>query len=245
MQIIKKETIEELRKEILDLQGLGNRPYGEQPTLKLGRVLNNMPGRVFPTGAVHEFLSPSPMAAAAATGFISAITGLLMQNGKPCLWVGMNRTLFPPGLKGFGLDPDRMIFVDVTREKEVLWAVEEALKCEALGAVIAEIRELDFTQSRRLQLAVESSRVTGFIHRLYPRSIRPTACVSRWQILPAGSQAPGGLPGVGFPRWQVDLLKIRNGRPGCWQLEWSGNTFQVMDESIGEIASPALKTDVA
>lgn len=245
MQIIRNEKIEELRKEILDLQGLGNRPYGERPSIKLGPVLDSMPGRVFPTGAVHEFLSPTPAAAAATNGFISAITGLLMQSGKPCLWVGMHRTLFPPGLKGFGLDPDRIIFIDVTQEKEILWTVEEALKCNALGAVIAEIRELDFTQSRRLQLAVESSRVTGFIHRLYPRSIRPTACVSRWQILPAGSQAPDGLPGIGFPRWQVDLLKIRNGRPGCWRLEWSGATFQVMDEPIGEITLPALKTGVA
>jgi protein ImuA len=29
------------------------------------------------------------------------------------------------------------------------------------------------------------------------------------------------LPGVAFPRWQVELLKVRNGKPGIWQLEWA------------------------
>jgi protein ImuA len=133
----------------------------------------------------------------------------------------------------------------VAREKEALWTIEEALKCEALGAVIGEIKELDFTQSRRLQLAVENSRVTGFIHRLFPGSIRPTASVARWQVLPAASEAAGGLPGIGYPRWKVELLKIRNGKPGCWQLEWSGKAFHTVNHPIHQIASPVFKTGAA
>jgi protein ImuA len=35
-----------------------------------------------------------------------------------------------------------------------------------------------------------------------------------------------GLPGIGFPRWQVELLKVRNGKPGSWQLEWVSRKFQ-------------------
>jgi protein ImuA len=245
MQAIKKEKLEMLRREILCLQGLGTRPSSEQPPIKLGPVLNNMPGKVFPVGAVHEFLSPTLAASAATNGFISAVISFLMQSGKPCLWVGMRRTIFPPALKVFGIDPDRIVFIEVAKEKEALWTIEEALKCKALGAVIGEIKELDFTSSRRLQLAVEDSRVTGFINRLYPRSLRPTACVARWQILPAGSQTTGGLPGIGFPRWRVELLKIRNGKPDCWQLEWSDNAFHSIDSSVQKMVSPALQTGVA
>ena len=36
---------------------------------------------------------------------------------------------------------------------------------------------------------------------------------------------PDNMPGISFPRWQVELLKIRNGKPGRWQLEWTG-TFR-------------------
>ncbi|MGF7230831.1 ImuA family protein [Arachidicoccus sp.] len=245
MQTIKKDILDSLRKNILCLQGLGIRPNSEYPVVPLGPLLNNMPGQVFPTGAIHEFLSPAPAMSAATSGFIMAIIHSLMQNGKPCLWVSTRRTVFPPALKIFGIDPERVIFIDATREKEALWAIEEALRCETLCAVIGEIKELDFTQSRRLQLAVENSKVTGFVHRLYPHNIRPTACVARWQVQPWGSRQPDDLPGVGFPRWKVELLKIRNGRPGTWQLEWSGNTFHTVETPVQEKVSVTLKTDVA
>src|SRR5690606_39979301 len=82
-----------------------------------------------------------------------------------------------------------------------------------------------FVQSRRLQLAVEKSRVTGLILRCNPRAIGSTACTARWRIRSLPSILVDGLPGVGFPRWEVELLKVRNGNPGCWQLEWSENRF--------------------
>ena len=34
------------------------------------------------------------------------------------------------------------------------------------------------------------------------------------------------MPGVGFPRWNVELLKVRNGKPGSWQIEWAESRFQ-------------------
>lgn len=40
--------------------------------------------------------------------------------------------------------------------------MEEALKCGGLAAVVGEVQDISFTASRRLQLAVEQSGVTGF-----------------------------------------------------------------------------------
>jgi protein ImuA len=54
----------------------------------------------------------------------------------------ISRMLFPPALKALGIEPDKVIFVDLKREKDVLWATEEALMSRA---VIAEVRELTFT----------------------------------------------------------------------------------------------------
>lgn len=247
MQTNQKEKMDLLRKEILCLQGLDAKPGHEQPHVALGSILENMPGQAFPTGAIHEFISATPAASAATTGFIAALLNTLMKSNPCCIWVNLHRKVFPPALKVFGIDPDRVIFIDAGSEKEALWVIEEALKCKAIGAVVGEIKELDFTQSRRLQLAVENSRVTGFIHihRLYPRSIHPNACVARWQIEPLNSLTKDGLPGTGFPRWQVELLKIRSGLPGCWQLEWSGNTFHVTGNAVQKTALPVLQTGAA
>ena len=137
--------------------------------------------------------------------------------------------LFPPAFKSFGIDPDRIIFIQLQKEKDLLWAMEEALKCNGLSAVVCELQELSFTSSRRFQLAVEQSAVTGFILRINPRKLVPTACVSRWRISSVASEVTE-VPGVGFPKWNVELLKIRNGKPGAWQVEWAAGKFHLNNE---------------
>ncbi len=137
--------------------------------------------------------------------------------------------MFPPALKSFGIAPDKIIFIDLKKEKEILWAMEEALKCDSLSAVVGEMKELSFTNSRRLQLAVEQSRVTGFILRNNTRNFSTTACVTRWKIAPLPSESDD-MPGVGFPRWNVELLKVRNGKPGSWQIEFAAGHFSLISK---------------
>jgi protein ImuA len=157
-----------------------------------------------------------------------------MQNGGACIWIGLSGNLFPMALKAFGVEPDRVIFINLLKNKDVLWAMEEALKCAGLAAVIGELKEIDFKQSRRLQLAVEQSRVTGFILRNRSDKMGSTACAARWNIKPLPSQPVDGLPGLGLPRWQVDLLRVRNGQPGSWVMEWTGNKFKPVSKPMVE-----------
>jgi protein ImuA len=51
--------------------------------------------------------------------------------------------------------------------------------------------------------------------------------------MPIASKTEGGMPGVGFPRWTVELVKVRNGRPGVWQLEWKEGAFRHIPFSKG------------
>ncbi len=228
----KNEAIAHLRHEILAMQGIKRIAGDDAIDTGLGPIENAFPGRCFPIGAVHEFTSQSFEHVASTNGFIAGIIGRLMEKGGACLWVSNRRTLFPPALKLFGIDPERIIFANPTKIKETLWTIEEALKCNALGAVVGELSELSFTDSRRLQLAVEKSHVTGFIHRVNARSENTVACVSRWQIRPLASNLDGILPGVGLPRWHVRLNKVRNGLPGSWDMEWTGERFQHITEPV-------------
>ena len=163
---------------------------------------------------------------AATAGFVAGIVSALMRNSGALIWISSYRTIFPPALRSFGIAPDRIIFIDLKKEKEILWAMEEALKCGGLSAVIAEMQELNFTASRRLQLAVEQSSVTGFVLRRNPCSINTTACLTRWQITSLQTQLDNDMPGIGFPRWNVELLKVRNGTPGQWQVEFVAGRFR-------------------
>lgn len=221
----KKDIFEKLQKEILSLQGFRAPSASQRVQFGLGAIENAFPNQQFPTSAIHEFISSGKETAAATSGYMAALLGRMMQRGGLCLWISQKRTIFPPALKYFGIDPDRVIFIDVKNDKDLLWMVEESLKCTALCAVAAEIREINLTESRRLQLAVEHSGVTGLLHCINQRSVSNTACHARWKITPVASTLEEDMPGMGFFNWNVELLKVRNGEPGHWLLQWASGVF--------------------
>jgi protein ImuA len=230
----KKELISRLRKDILLWEGYKPPQAGTQELVGLGPVEAAFPNGVFPLGTVHELICGNTEQATACGGFVSGLLSVLMQNGGACLWVGLSGYLFPSALKAFGVEPDKVIFVNLSKDKDVLWVMEEALKCAGLAAVIGELREIDFKQSRRLQLAVEQSHVTGFILRNQSDKMGSTACAARWKIKPLPGEPVDGLPGLGFPRWQVELLRVRNGQPGSWIIEWSDGKFKPVEKRVLE-----------
>ena len=242
MPLSKAHIIHQLQKEILSLQGFKTRMPGSLLDIQLGPIKYAFPNNNFPLGAVHEFICSEPEDSAATTAFIAGITSSLMRNNAVSLWIGSKQTLYPPALKSFGIAPEKIIFVELQREKEILWAMEEALKCSCLAIVVAEIKDLSFTASRKLQLAVEQSLVTGFIIRHNPKNITPTACVSRWQIKPERSAPEEALPGVGYPRWKVTLLKVRNGQGGTWIVEWNTGSFRHITDNTSLFEEEKKKT---
>lgn len=235
MSAQKAAIIAELQQEILSLQGFSS-AQGLPVDVGLGPIAAAFPNGTFPTGAVHEFVATRPEAAAATSGFVSGLLSALMSKGGTALWIGTSRKLFPPALRCFGIQPDRFVFVDLEKEQQVIWAMDEALKCPALTAVVGEVSDISFIASRRLQLAVEQSKVTGFVLRNDRRVMsskeykqHPTACVSRWKITPLPSSSIEALPGVGFPQWKVELLRIRNGKPGSWDVTWEAGRFRTAE----------------
>lgn len=232
----KPDIIRQLKQEICSLEGYGSVSAGQEASAGLGVLERAFPGGVFPTSVIHEFVSSAAGEAAATNGFIAGLLGRLMQAHSACLWVSTGRTVFPPALSAFGISPERIIFVDLKRDTDALWAIEEALKCNALSVVVGELGDVSFAQSRRLQLAVEQSRVTGLLHRRRPGIPGTIAAVTRWKISPIASLPADGLPGIGAPRWSVQLQKVRNGQPGTWQIEWGAEGFRII---------PAIKPKTA
>lgn len=233
-----------LQTDILRLQGF--KPANSAAVdLGLGAIKHIFPNSSFPTGCVHEFLTGCHEDAAATNGFLTGLLSSLLGDSGIALWISTSRTLFPPALERFGVQPDRFVFVDVKKEKEILWAIDEAMKCSAVSAVVGEIPEISFTDSRRLQLATEQSQVTGFLLRTKIKQLNTTACVSRWKITSLPSDQIDDLPGVGFPKWKVDLLKIRNGRTGSWEMKWINGRFNIGVDHQGLRVVRDLETDVA
>jgi protein ImuA len=233
-----------LREELLSLQGLRATEVNAVD-LALAPLRYAFPNSSFPTAAVHEFITGSKETSTATSGFVAGMITSLMKRSGATMWISTSRKIFPPALKAFGIEPDQFIFVDLQKEKDVMWAMDEALKCDALTAVVAEMQDLSFTESRRLQLAVERSRVTGFVLRTNPKKISTTACVSRWKISPTRTESIDGLPGIGYPQWKVELLRMRNGKAGTWNIKWENGKFKLIEQAQAIEASQNQETQKA
>jgi protein ImuA len=142
------------------------------------------------------------------------------------LWCLPRPDLYGPGIATHGLDPGRVVLVQALRDAEILWAMEEGLRAPGIVAVVGEVGTLPAVASRRLQLAAERSGSTAFLLRRWrdggqaarERAL-PNAATTRWRIAAMPSIPSRNEPGVGRPRWRVELLRCRGGEPACWEME--------------------------
>lgn len=227
----KSETLAYLRQKIQQLEGFKSKKEVGAVRFGIPAMDEAFPEGEFPVGVVHEFVSMRQNIAP-TLGFAAAIMSSILSRGGAVLWITKSNMIFAPGLVSCGLKPDRITFMEVRRDQEALWAMEEGLRAKGLAIVVGEIQDADLTATRRLQLAVEDSGVTGFLMRIDPRKTGSSSCVSSWSVSSLPSQFDDGMPGIGFPRWDVELTKVRNGTPGRWQIEWRAGQFYLADEKV-------------
>lgn len=218
----KTALLEDLRARVRRIEGIGGGAGGVVP-LGVPAIDAALADGGLPTGCLHE-LAGEP---GGATAFAAALLArIARQLGGPALWIVHGRDLHAAGLAAYGLTPDRLIAVRAADPVDRLWAMEEALRCRRLSAVLAEVGALDATAGRRLQLAAEAGGVTGLA--LYHGGRRPgraTSAVTRWRVDSVPGAPADGVPGIGPARWRVELARSRGGRPGVWTVEWRDGGF--------------------
>ncbi|NKB49783.1 MAG: hypothetical protein GKS02_10540 [Alphaproteobacteria bacterium] len=249
---IDNATLSRLRGRISALEGtaLDGSEAPRAVSFGLAAVDDHLPTGGLAGGSVHEITGGS----GSATAFAAALAGRAQRLHRPPLvWIApridQRESLYGPGLAAFGLDPVALTVVRIPGHgrkgaAQALWAMEEALRTPAIGAVCAEIDAVDLTASRRLQLAAEAGGTFGLLLRGSvsndSAAVPPIASVTRWRITaaPSGPAWPTSL--LGITRWQVELLRVRGGQPYHWLLEWRHDPI---DETAGGFALAAASGD--
>ncbi|HVJ02953.1 MAG TPA: damage-inducible mutagenesis protein [Sphingomonas sp.] len=196
---------------------------------------DHLPGGGLAGAALHEVAGSAALCDdAAATIFLA---GILARLEGAVFWCLRWRDLFAPALDLAGLSPDRVIHVEAGSDTNVLLAMEECLRHAGLAGVVGEVAKLSTTASKRLQLAAERSGVPAFVFRrasALERQAEGTAAATRWRVLAAPS-APLGIPGLGRPRWEIRLERVRGAEPKSWIMEAC--------DAQGRLALPAALAD--
>ena len=83
----------------------------------------------------------------------------------------------------------------------------------------------------------ESSPLRGAVPPVSSREVTPNAAVTRWNVVSLPGEPLRGEPGLGRPRWRLDLWRARGAAPAYWIVE-------ACDET-GCLALPAALDDGA
>jgi protein ImuA len=220
---------------------------GEAKTLAFGIAgLDRALGGGLALGALHEIAPASPLDFGAAASFALALLArALADDGRrDVLWIEPEAAefeagrLYGPGLDLLGLPMARLVGLSAPQERDAAWAMEEALRCRALAAVVGEFaREtsLDLVMLRRLSLAASEGGGLGLILRHRASSL-PSPAATRCEI----ASAPGArdeFGGLGRPAMLLTLVRNRRGPTGRWLLSWGHHERAFL--------SPPLSLDLA
>ena len=195
-------------------------------------------------GALHEIAASGEAHLAAVTGFALGLIRLAAPSPR-FFWIvedmalAESGALHGAGFDAFGLTPERHVTISVAHRRDLLWAMEETLRCRAVHAVIGEIRcgEIDSVAVRRLSHAAAESGALTLLLRASPSNDASTAA-TRWIV----STSPAASPyGPGAPRLVAHLVRNRRGPAGSWILEWSDSNGQfILATHAQSVATPAL-----
>ena len=143
--------------------------------------------------------------------------------GRPLLWVQERMAILEGGrIHPPGFPFSDLIHVEARDARSALWAMEEGLRCAAIGAVIGEIwgdpAALDFTATRRLAVAAERHGVAAYLVRLGGRANLSGARL-RWRVASSPSlQHPLNPRAPGAAVWDAELFRARGAAPGRWVI---------------------------
>ena len=251
MQASVAENMSALKRKIAAIEG--RRPFEEACALRLGiKVVDATLGGGLARGALHELEPRGSIHCGAASGFALACAALAARHGDDVLWIESHFAVaetgkpYGLGLEAFGFSLARVLIVRVARSIDVLWVMEEALRCRGIAAVIAQLTEVpDLTATRRLALAVRDGGGLGFLvrHRVSPHA---SAALTRWQIAAARSRSDA-FGGLGRAAFDLELTKNRHGPLGRWTILWDHHDRAFLDPalSLAVARAPCDRSDRA
>ena len=114
---------------------------------------------------------------------------------------------FPPAAAALGIHLSRMLVVSPQGKADFDWALDQVLRCRAVGAVWVNLLKIDNRAYRRLQLAVEESGVFGVLVRDQKCLQDPTWAHLRLRATP--------LAGQGDWRFRVEVIRAVGGNTGA------------------------------
>jgi protein ImuA len=201
------------------------RPLRGRSSLSLGlRGLDDLlPEEGLPPGSLVELLSDTD---GAGVWTLSLLMGWHACGGRRTLVVAdPERCFYPPAATKLGIDLPRTLIIRPRTWPDTYVALEQSLRCSAVGAVIGRCDRLRFADCRRLQLAAEAGGGLGLLLRPEETRGAPSFAALRLGVTPVG-------PAARARHVRIDVLRCRGTAAGR-------SVILEIDHETGHVRVPA------
>ncbi len=122
-----------------------------------------LPGGGWPTAALTEILPQHE--GIGELRILGHALANLSAHGRSLAWIAPPYLPYAPALQAAGIDTAKVLFIKTRSPRETLWAIEQVLRSNACGAVLAWLDKITYPELRRLQLAAEGQPVLAALFR--------------------------------------------------------------------------------
>jgi hypothetical protein len=217
---LSKALVEQLRTLVVGVDSAQEQEKTERISTGCAALDRRLPYGGLRRGSLVEWLSEEPGSGAGM--FALAAAREAQRDGGAILVVDRSGAFYPPAAAARGLDLTSLVVVHPKSDRDEQWALDQALRCEHVAAVLAWPRRLDDRAFRRLQLAAETSGAMGLLLRPASAQREPSWADVRMLVTPRAS-----LTG-----WRLGLRLLycrRRFGQGEWEIDLE------IDELTGDI----------
>ena len=242
-----KSKLDQLRAQVqrIESRGRGGEPDTEPRFSAGGAVLDAMlPHRGLRQGTIVQWVGDVGGNGAASLATIAAagVAQSEVSGGKPLVVFDFGKNFYPPAAISLGVPADRMVIVSKKKHHtnaDMVWAIDQALRCDAVAAVWAELGPwLNDRDARRFQLAAEAGGTVGLFVRPAEVRGRPSFSDVSWHV----SSIQDPTCGSANRRLRVEIDRCRGGVEGANAIVEISPRFEKDKDRVVAVAAAPLNS---
>ncbi len=216
------EIVRALSERVRRIEGVRRHSRARPITTGCPALDRILPGGGFTRGTLVEWFAADSGSGTWTLSILAAREALA--DGGALVVMDRKRCFYPPAAAALGIDMSRLVLVRAANEKDELWALDQALRCEGVAVAWAPLENVPGRTFRRFQLAAESSGSLGMLLRPGSARGRPTWADVQLAVYPR--------PSLSGRRLRVELVRCRFGASGrAVELEIDQRTGKVSEVS--------------
>jgi hypothetical protein len=184
------DQIDQLRSQIVATERHRNIHHHDRVHSQCAAIDRMLPESGYARGTLTDWIAPMGCAA----DFLSlSVAHAACQNGGALVVIDPDRQFFPTAAAAMGINMDNLIVLRCAEKsaghiraigQDLLWAIDQSLRCPAVAAVWGPLPKIDDRWQRRFQLSSESSGAMGLFVRPLAVARQPSWSEVQWLVSP-------------------------------------------------------------